>query len=392
MTENKLLAPVTNKQFFNAYWEQKPLHVARSDSGYFDELLTVDKIEQLLSVNELVFPRVQATQADKAIEVSSYTDADSRIIPSRLLELHAEGATLVVSQAHQLVPSLATLCREAHTSLQLQCQANFYYSPAGCQGFKAHYDTHDVMILQVAGKKTFNFYSAAHELPMQHQRFDSTRHDKGELTDSIELTAGDTLYIPRGFVHDAVADADQDSLHITLGVYAVTMQELLNNVLAAACERDHRFRQSIPREHWSLPLSGVATESSQPMTALLVKLLGELADADKISEALSGLRDDVALSCQQELVSQLGKQNKPLTMTSTIRLRAKSVMSVETTRSGIKLRSQGRVLEFQQPMASAVAWLLEAQSALVSELPGLSDVQRAALVERLVSENIVDCR
>lgn len=398
MTEEcDVLSPVGIERFFEEYWELKPLHIARAGAGPICNLLNVSDIERVLSTHDLDFPRLQMTQAGKPIDVDQYTDGESRIIPSRVLELHASGATLVLSQAQRLIPALSTLCRQTQSALQLQCQTNVYLSPPGFQGFRAHYDTHDVLILQVAGKKTFNFYSAASELPLQHQKFNAEKQSAGDLTESIELAAGDTLYIPRGFIHDAVALDQQESLHITLGVYAVTVQELLQSLLQLATERDVTYRRSIPRDLWvPPPVSGSHNKNTMDKSTfefadrLRDELPPGLMDPSLISEALSLLRDEFALSCKQDAMSGLTRAVD--LSASSVQVRHDALLNSEQTSRGVMLRSQGRILEFQQPMADAVVWLLEQprqHSIEVSEIPDLSPSQREALVEKLISENIV---
>ena len=79
--------------------------------------------------------------------------------------------------------------------------------------FNAHYDSHDVFILQVAGSKTFNFYGGGTAQPYAHDDFEAARHPCGESQQSLLIEAGDTMSISRGVMHDAVAGASS-SLHI----------------------------------------------------------------------------------------------------------------------------------------------------------------------------------
>ena len=93
-------------------------------------------------------------------------------------------------------------------------QANSYYTPRGSQGFAVHHDTHDVLVLQVAGEKRWLLYDPLLELPLKHQRYSKSLGDEGEPTDDLVLRAGDTLYLPRGWLHQAET-SDTDSLHLT---------------------------------------------------------------------------------------------------------------------------------------------------------------------------------
>jgi ribosomal protein L16 Arg81 hydroxylase len=39
-------------------------------------------------------------------------------------------------------------------------QTNIYLTPASNQGFRTHYDNHDVMVVQVEGEKLWRFYNS----------------------------------------------------------------------------------------------------------------------------------------------------------------------------------------------------------------------------------------
>ena len=102
-------------------------------------------------------------------------------------------------------------------------QANAYYTPRGSQGFAVHHDTHDVLVLQVAGEKRWLLYEPLLELPLKHQRYSQALGEHGEPTDDLVLRAGDTLYLPRGWLHQAETSAtrlaardDRDHAHTWL--------------------------------------------------------------------------------------------------------------------------------------------------------------------------------
>jgi len=380
---NSVLDPVSLDDFFEQYWEKKPLHICRSKPEQYADLLSLTDVENLLSTHQLAFPEIQLTQSGKAISVRDYADADNRIVPHRFVQQHLDGATIVISQANRLFPGLANLCRHVHNGLQMHCQTNVYLSPAGNQGFNAHYDTHDVFILQVSGAKSFNFYGSAIDLPFVHEPYDPALNKSKEIRETIDLVPGDSLYIPRGVVHDAVAQ-DGASLHITLGVFAVVLRDLLTEAIQVAAEDDSALRASIARDLW------VGT-SVEPNHESLAAMLSSAITAGTIDTALSRLRDDVAMhgvpSCKN-LLSRNVLEN-PVTADSRIRVNRHAVMNGERCHSAYFVRASGKVIEFAEPLSSAVEWILSADQCAVADVPGVDEQQRLALVGRLLAENIV---
>ena len=54
-----LLAPARPEMFFKQYWESQPLHVQRSQSDYYAQLLTNRNVEAAISSGGLRYPAIQ---------------------------------------------------------------------------------------------------------------------------------------------------------------------------------------------------------------------------------------------------------------------------------------------------------------------------------------------
>lgn len=379
------LQPVSLDTFFSSYWEKKPLHIGRSSTS-IEPLLSAASIENLLATQPLYFPGVQLTQSGKTIDVASYADAQNQILPLRLLDLHHDGATIVISQAQKLFGALSDLCRQCTKHLQMRCQANLYLSAPGNQGFNAHYDTHDVFILQVSGSKTFNFYPSPVELPCPGELFDATRLTPSPIDESVVLSAGDTLYIPRGIVHDAIADDDTPSLHITLGVYPIIVRDVLQEVVERLTLENTCFRESFAQS--------IASSTQSDAAGVLVEQLGQaLKNPALLNDIYSQLLDELAIDAQQDCRGVLQTQwlsEIPLERCAKLIIRQNLLMSYEQTESGIKVRTFGQVFEFAEPVAGLVALLCERGSLEMDELDILELDQREALVARLLRENLIE--
>ena len=398
--ELSILSPVSLATFFSSYWEQQPLHIERSAAVSSSQLVDLFAIETLLSTQPVFFPGVQLTQSGKSIDISDYADEHNAILPLRLFEYHAEGATIVLSQAQKLFPPLAQLCREVVRTLKMRCQANVYVSPPGNKGFNAHYDSHDVFILQVSGAKTFNFYPSTVELPCPEESFDAARLESSPIDASVALSAGDTLYIPRGVVHDAVADAHAPSVHVTLGVYPMLMRDVLIDYIHLLAQQDSRFRQSVDRfQHCTPAGEAGASHAGDALQATLQRLAQHvqetMSNADSMNQILANHYDDLALSttgnCTGGLTS--GRSNVSvdtvLQECTRIKLKEQALISHERQGTALKLRAFGQILEFSEPTSSVVETLLERGHLVVDQLTSLSSDQRDAMVRCLLQANLV---
>ena len=162
----------------------------------------------------------------------------------RVLDLFAGGATIVLQSLHRWWPPLARFCGDLELALGHPLQANAYLTPPGAAGLAPHHDTHDVFVLQVAGVKHWVVRTPVVAAPLAHHRSIHELAAAQPVMFETDLAAGDALYLPRGFVHSA-ATQQGTSLHLTLGVLATTVHDVLRQVLDRAGD-DVAFRASLP--------------------------------------------------------------------------------------------------------------------------------------------------
>jgi hypothetical protein len=194
------------------------------------------------------------------LPVSAYTtrrsvsgrSIDDIIDPARALDAHRQGATLVFQSLQTHWPPLGAFCRDLTMELGAAVQANAYLSPHEARGLDVHYDTHDVAVLQVAGAKDWEVFAPAFADPLPSQHWSVVRpHDgppapepTGDPVVAVTLRPGDSLFVPRGWVHRARTSGDA-SLHITVGIHVRTWHSVLE-ALRTRAEHHAAFRGAIP--------------------------------------------------------------------------------------------------------------------------------------------------
>lgn len=390
------LDPLDWKGFEQQYWEQEPLHIERNDAAHFADLLRMEQLESLLSTRQLQFPDVQLTRQPDSPAVDAYTDDQRSIVPFRLIEQYRQGATIVLSGAHRQIGSLMRFRRSMQAETGLRCQANLYLTPPSAQGFGPHYDSHDVFILQVQGSKTFHFHEGGVLLPYAHESFDKQQHRAGAVTESISLQAGDTLYIPRGVMHDAVA-GDTASLHVTLGVHAITRREILIDMIEHMSAQDPAYRRSLPAGKW---VSGASSdgqdslshghaEADQLTDELRAQLLEIRLAEEHWQQARERLLSEVALQNSQDCSGMLTARGNAIPASVGIRLDPQCLLSSQWCGERLVCRVPGQVLEFEGPWALAVDQLLRGHTSRSDEWSGLTEQQQQSLFSRLLQAGIV---
>jgi bifunctional lysine-specific demethylase and histidyl-hydroxylase NO66 len=379
----RCIEPLPAEEFFAEHWERRPLVVARNERGRFDDLLSLADVERLICSSGIRYPSIRLVRAGATIALRDYTsDLPWRPDPltgtadiRRVLAEFEAGATVVLQALHHTWEPLARFCRSLEQLLDHAVQANAYFTPRDSQGLAVHHDTHDVFVLQVHGEKRWLVYEPAWPLPLKNQRYRKELGAPGEPVHDVVLRPGDTLYMPRGWLHMATTSAT-DSLHLTVGVNVYSWLDAIKAALEE-CGDDVDFRRE-------------ARSDSDLQDELVARLLERLGP------------DDVARRKRKRFV----KSRRPVLTGQLSQLRALDRLDEDTllerrdtvvadmavAEEEVKLFYDGHQLAFPADVEREIEFMLGADEPFrPSDLPGELDAEsRLVLVRRLVREGFLE--
>jgi hypothetical protein len=250
-------------------------------------------------------------------------------------------------------------------------QANAYHTPASAQGFAIHHDTHDVFVLQVAGRKRWRVYEPVIELPLKSQRWSPALGDPGTPVLDLALEAGDTLYIPRGWPHEA-STAEGESLHLTVGLHPPTRLDALRAAVDA-CADDLEFRRCVGADG-ELPAD----------------LLERLAQHLRPEEIARRMRRRFVVGRRPVADDQLAQVRAAADLGADAECERRPTVIAELERraGAVALVFEGKEVIFPAHAAAAVATVHAADGPITAAgLPGpLDEPGRLVLMRRLVRE------
>jgi hypothetical protein len=254
-------------------------------------------------------------------------------------------------------------------------QTNAYYTPRSAQGLPVHHDTHDVFCLQVAGEKRWLVYKPALELPLKDQRYSEELGEPGEPVLDVTLTPGDTLYLPRGWLHEALT-SDSDSLHLTVGVNVYTWLDAVRAALEEAAREEGGYRRSVA-DGDELPLD---------LLGLLQERLGGEAVARRRRQKFVSSRRPIRADRFDQL-----RGLRELDGETVLERRDSVVFDLEAGDSEVALAFEGRRVTFPLHAREELeAAALSEQPFRAADLPGKLDEEgRLVLVRRLVREGFL---
>ncbi len=394
-----ILAPSTAADFFERHFEKLPLHVERNDPAYFAGVYSVADVEDSLVVGAREpenFALVKAGSPEVAEDDFTYERPSVRwrltgkgprrwIDARKVVNYFADGYTLIIKDAALFSADLQRFCNHLQRDLMAFAQPNVYITPPAAQGFQVHHDTHDTLTAQIAGEKTWRIYEPIIALPLESQPFHSGTKVEGlKLLDEVRLLPGDTLYIPRGFPHEAKTSASM-SLHCTFALAPVRITDVMDLALRIAGDQDVELRHA-------LPPAVLAQED-------LATRLGEFFES-RLAQTFETPRMQVAVDIALNELFRLTRPNangafeqalEALDVKPSTRVRIDETVPymVRQRGDGIELLIAGKVVAFPPLCRTAFERLQQGPSTVAEMDPALAPEHSTLLIRLLVLEGLV---
>eukprot|EP01041_Mallomonas_annulata_P001108 gene1108-2154_t len=266
-----LTSPLPFEKFIVDFFEKQPIVLRRRKPTYYGGLLQVDDIDKILLRSTLSHNNSVALVYGKDYKLVRRVQRDgqwwSGVYPESNMTLDntraafAKGFSLVINEVQRHWATVHQATSLVEEALGYRVSANLYLTPASSQGFEAHFDWMDGLVLQLAGRKTWQVYSPPSiffprpdlmfrpadivvssdqgNITKESQNVDGTSSNSNsssagsiEEVQSFSLETGDLTYLPRGVSHEATTlnatasdperSDDDMSLHLTLGVEVAT--------------------------------------------------------------------------------------------------------------------------------------------------------------------------
>lgn len=388
----RFLAPLPLDEFWQEHWERKPLLIQRDDPDHYADLLTLDAIDEVLSLSGIELNDIRVVVNGKETPVAELGKGGGREAFGNSLEVlyqrYRSGSTIVVNTLQYRWPSLQRAASGLGAELGLRVQANIYLTPPRSQGFAVHYDTHDVFVAQVYGSKVWRTTEADYHLPLYNHPHDKSAPSP-EPTREFELRRGDLLYLPRGTYHSAAAN-ETASLHVTLGLHPVLASQVLIDGLGRLCAQDVRFRRSLPI---GFARNDAARAQAHRQLGELIALMGELLDPPELAEDAAGRVTSIGGPLLRHHLQDL--EDLPTIGADTpVRRRPGVQWRLKVEDSVASLHFHNKAVRFPAAVADEVRFVAErADWFTEGTIPGeLDEPGRRTLVRTLLGEGFLTLR
>lgn len=259
VTFDRLFKSIDRQTFVRDYLDQRVYHEADSVQEV-GRLFSWAKVNDLLDRPKLWDGRsVEMALAGRVLEPREYCrpgvgrtgEPNLRPDRQRVTALLQKGATFVLDYLEGIDPEIGAVTRCLERLFGTHTSCNMYCSWQRVPGYASHFDTMDVVAIQVAGEKLWNIYEgrfpqATFSPGIRPSDFTAEQTDrmKGGIAQQITMRPGDILYLPRGVYHDALA-TDAASLHLSFGASPLVGFTVVG-MLASEAPKQEFLRRRLP--------------------------------------------------------------------------------------------------------------------------------------------------
>lgn len=284
---------LSSQQFFSDYHERRYfLRRGALDCAHY----SWQDINDLLYVVEPRAPFMRVFQ-DGPVEEARYAEDYADMgLPRRRLRKHAfyelleQGATVVLNRLEVASAKLRRLSMDVSSFAGANAIVNGYLAYGGDGTFGKHWDTHDVFVVQLLGRKRWQVFEPTMSLPTRQQTSKDVKEfcPPTPVFDGI-LEPGDVMYIPRGWWHEAMP-TEGETFHVAIGLHTPTLMDYAvwscGKYLKDHPECRRSFRMDDPQQNDVEALAGIVAGLLSDRSKL-EQFQRDLYESERISTPLN---------------------------------------------------------------------------------------------------------
>ena len=249
-----LLAPRSIDEFFDEFWPDKSTYfLAEGDPTRLPEFLRTEELHNIEAM-------ARANKSGAWVSNAAKSAHMMRIDTGAALYAYKMGLTVYLDDVTAGLRGARSFCRQIETELGLtpdSVRATAWASPTE-SGATCHYDTDDIISVQLRGTKRFELapvaglanptgrqYSAGTRLVDETypQMVDGFPTSQDAIFECLEMAPGSVLFFQRGTWHRTHADAD--SLSISFVLEPPSAAECILRQLRDVMLQDPRWRKPL---------------------------------------------------------------------------------------------------------------------------------------------------
>jgi len=176
------------------------------------DLLDWDALWKLIGSGAFPLWKLRVSYGRRIVQPMFYSDQGS-IKANRLAGLIEQGCSIIAGRIESHVPAIETVCRNAESHGLPIAEVGAIVTSGSGGAFPRHYDMHDMVILQIEGRKRWRVFGPRVVHPIRESCCKNPPRT-APLFDRV-FAPGDLLFLPSGFWHECDNECGR-SLHLGL--------------------------------------------------------------------------------------------------------------------------------------------------------------------------------
>jgi len=245
-----LLHPNDPTLLFDAVKAHQRLLLRSDRARQFAALAPWDRLNALITPEHIESGCVEMVRnsfiiaSEVLLEHERGSQSKKRVQVGTLQSNCRQGLSLVINSIQDVMRDIALVNAIIERELRCPVHTNAYMSFSCDSAFKPHWDNHNVLVLQVHGRKQWTCWGQPWQFPTNKSECPvPSVLGKPEWEGLLE--PGDILYVPRGDIHAAKVMESEDSVHLTITIKP-PRGEAIGLAIARLCESETMARKDLP--------------------------------------------------------------------------------------------------------------------------------------------------
>jgi 50S ribosomal protein L16 3-hydroxylase len=276
--------------FLAKYWPERPTwsHGRISRLSKLRDLETLSGVLTLTARSRIEMKAVLRGTLHETNEIPILSG------PSGAITLYDGGATIVCNSVERWHSGVDKFRRSLSRELGLPPTVgvcNLYMSPTGA-GLPMHFDDHEIIVVQLAGRKRWRIAknttltnptsNSGPFLVEEVARYASKRSVKRmPAGNTIEMSPGSALFLPRGYWHKT--DARESSISLTFGFSTPCWAELVRDFLRQRLVEQVEWREPV----WNAWKKGGVSAATERRWREMSEEIAALLASTKVSDLIA---------------------------------------------------------------------------------------------------------
>jgi ribosomal protein L16 Arg81 hydroxylase len=372
-----ILAPLSPEEFFREFWSREFLHIP-GPAGKFSHYFPWEALNEALEQHRFDPRRLLLVKSGLKIDPGRYLNGN-RVDAQRIINELSSGATLIFNGCDEVQPALRDLCVHLERLLHHRVVVNLYAGWRRDSGFNVHWDDHNTIILQVAGRKQWKVWKPTRKYPLRDDVPEVAPARSAEPVWDHTLEPGGLLSIPRGWWHVA-HPPDEPSLHLTVSLSSPTGIDLLR-WLAEQMKSSETARMDLP----VLAGRSERTNWTESLRADLLALL----DGNPIDRYLAELDSKTVARPRISLPADMNLHRDPLRRTTLLELAAPFPLHFSIQHGKTVCSASGMSWQMNAEVAERLRAFNDGCPHAIGELFPVQDVRDTGLLGVMVMKGVL---